>query len=1332
MARILVVSFFPANLPPRSGGEVRLFALYEALSAHHDVTLLSSGELRGRIMRLQHSKNFREVRVPKSEEYAVTWSKLHPHAGSGDLSGPCLASAATIPSELHEVFLDLYSKSDIIIHDSPFAIDYDIFMGFDGKPRIYNSYNVEFDLYEKIHSDAKDRVIVDIVKDCESRMVRGCDFLTACTQEDYDRFAALYQLPTRAMIVPNGVNQFSAPLIERKGNKLVFIGSSHYPNQTAAMIIKDVIAPAFPEYEFHIIGSCHEKGRFGRNCVAHGVVDDAAKRRLLSGALACINPMIEGGGSSLKIPDVASYGTPLISTELGARGFSLEARVHYSPIDVDDIIGSVGSALSDPARLMAQATKAAEHFSKNYTWAVIADRFSQNIDDVLREAKAKSSQPRMIVLNDYDPFSSIGGGATRIRGLYEGASERVLPIILTFSDTKKIKRQEVFEGKGLAISIPKSAEHHKRESAQADEFFVSTVDFLAMEFAPQNSLLTAAFNASECFADIVSCEHPYMASLLESSDRRFIYSSQNNEVALKKQLLAHHPRYGELVEKLGRIESFCVGCSELVVAVSDADAESFSAENDLVAPVVVIRNGADELLPLDGPDPTLPGFNACFLGSGHIPNYNAAKFLIEKLAPALPGVTFHIAGSVCDSFSSAPSNVRLHGRIDETAKSRLLRGCQLALNPMAEGSGSNVKVADYLQHGLPVLSTEFGARGYEGLDKSDLQLTSLDDFTDAISSIALNQNKHDERPDRRDRFKTAYSMKTFGKIFGDVVCDIFMPRKRVLYVTYRYNSPPRGGGEYYVNRLVSLLADSGMSVDVLTPRVDHIADDGRFASSFPIEGRYYPVPWGNPRIRVAKFDTLPVPNRTQELERVWQEQPSFERELFRQFHDLSDGPGLLWGWADYDGGGRWTMDRFALLSQNTGTWLLKGSANPERYILARSAEGEVLLESSLSGRFEIRFEAPAGTVEVSVYNTTDDRIEDPRPLGIYLKEVAHNSISLIEDAPLNLSADSQESVILFHAIHKAAKRTRFDTDVSLSKLRGPYAPDLERYLFNHVEDYDLVVTHNVVFRTATKAIDAANRSNVPSVLIPHAHFEDDYYHFPDVFSALSKTNLALVTPLSACDFLGDLGLNNINYLAPGIDGNEQFSNSDEESFASLYKSEDPFVLVVGRKAAAKGYRDVIGAVSHLREGPWPNLRVVMVGPDDDHVAIEEDFVDYLGMVDRSVLRGAYRASALLATMSTSESFGMVILEAGLASRPVVANSGCASFAQLVKNGQNGYLATKEDLSDRIADILRDPSKAEKMGQIGRKMALMYDWDKIGAAFVKHCNDVISSAKGRNR
>ena len=56
---------------------------------------------------------------------------------------------------------------------------------------------------------------------------------------------------------------------------------------------------------------------------------------------------------------------------------------------------------------------------------------------------------------------------------------------------------------------------------------------------------------------------------------------------------------------------------------------------------------------------------------------------------------------------------RVHRQVIERVKRTLLAAADVALNPVLHGSGTNLKVIEYLASGVPVVSTAFGVRGLD-------------------------------------------------------------------------------------------------------------------------------------------------------------------------------------------------------------------------------------------------------------------------------------------------------------------------------------------------------------------------------------------------------------------------------------------------------------------------------------------------------------------------------------------------------------------------------------------------------------------------------------------
>lgn len=136
----------------------------------------------------------------------------------------------------------------------------------------------------------------------------------------------------------------------------------------------------------------------------------------------------------------------------------------------------------------------------------------------------------------------------------------------------------------------------------------------------------------------------------------------------------------------------------------------------------------------------------------------------------------------------------------------------------------------------------------------------------------------------------------------------------------------------------------------------------------------------------------------------------------------------------------------------------------------------------------------------------------------------------------------------FQVLDQAVEKTRVAKNVRLTDGRGPWNASLERFIADHVAEYDLVVTRNNVFRPAVTSIEEAKKYGVLSVPIPHAHLDDDFNSFPDLLESVLNACLMLAVPKVAVDFLKSKGCN-ARYLLAGCDTSEEFSPADIGSLA---------------------------------------------------------------------------------------------------------------------------------------------------------------------------------------
>ena len=94
-------------------------------------------------------------------------------------------------------------------------------------------------------------------------------------------------------------------------------------------------------------------------------------------------------------------------------------------------------------------------------------------------------------------------------------------------------------------------------------------------------------------------------------------------------------------------------------------------------------------------------------------------------------------GSQCLYFQNKkiPSNVGLLGLVSEEEKNRVFSVVDFALNPMLSGSGTNLKMFDYMSAGIPVITTEFGTRGID--DKEVFDIASVEEMPNVINNFDL-------------------------------------------------------------------------------------------------------------------------------------------------------------------------------------------------------------------------------------------------------------------------------------------------------------------------------------------------------------------------------------------------------------------------------------------------------------------------------------------------------------------------------------------------------------------------------------------------------------------
>lgn len=366
---------------------------------------------------------------------------------------------------------------------------------------------------------------------------------------------------------------------------------------------------------------------------------------------------------------------------------------------------------------------------------------------------------KMLVAVTFPIYPPRGGGQSRIFNLYrEWAKTFDITIVSLGNTDSEYSEQEIAPGL-VEVRVPKSLDHQKEENIASEKVgWVPITDIVAIKEIWKTKQFTQCLKKYGLEADIAVVSHPYLVeSLIESSpDAELWFEAHNVEFDVKSDILSNSIFKAKLLEDVKFCESLAWKSAKVVFACSDSDIRRLrELYGETTAKCLEIPNGFSkfevdyvtfskrkylkEKIGINGSKVVL------FMGSWHGPNLEAVDKIIEY-AKQLPSVLFLIAGSAGLKYRDVvlPSNMRLLGVIDEKQKSIILSSVDLAINPMVSGSGSNLKMLDYMASGTPVISTSFGARGLSIVAGIHYIQSDIDNFGTAIMDFFVTMDASDK------------------------------------------------------------------------------------------------------------------------------------------------------------------------------------------------------------------------------------------------------------------------------------------------------------------------------------------------------------------------------------------------------------------------------------------------------------------------------------------------------------------------------------------------------------------------------------------------------------
>ncbi|MCL4479028.1 MAG: glycosyltransferase [Deltaproteobacteria bacterium] len=1347
MKRILVLNFFPAFYPPQSGGELRYFNFYNELSKVYNITLLSPTYNHHKFEIVEFNKTFREYRIPKEDIHNKLHLDIDQKRLAPEVSALVCALSTKYPNNYHKYYLTLYKDADIIIHESPYMLNYDFFFGVDKKPRIYNSYNCESNLVRQMWKGNYAEEFISFIERLERRLAANADIIFTVSDEEKEKFSADFNInPDKIALAPNGIDpndfRFFRKAISNKRKTALFIGSWHPPNIEAAEFIANTLTPMCPEIDFIIAGAVgdHIKGIKLRNVKLLGKVDNAVKQRLFETADIAINPMFSGAGTNLKTLEYLAAGLPLLSTNMGIRGLNLKDGVHFILAEKNNFADRLKRLAANPVEAEKLSSIGKQYIIQNYSWKNIVENAREQIEKMLTKTSFRKT---IVVLNDFKVSRPYSGGEVRINKLYSRISSHVNVLLICFNNENIIERTNITEH-FIEIAIPKTKEHLEEETRINSLYSVSATDVVNSYMVANNAMIVDAIKDLATFGDILILSHPYMAILTEySKPIPIIYESLNAEFQLKEQMLLKHPKYQELMSQVYKIEKLACENSQFIVASSKDDYAPLLKVSEAAKDIFVIPNGVellyDTLYDIKSIKDFFYGYPIIvFLGSAHKPNIDALRFIIDELAVKLKDFYFIVIGSVGDAVAKpSAKNVLLFGKLEEEYKNILLKIADVAINPMMEGSGSNLKVAEYFSNRLPVITTSMGARGYDITSGTEAIICDLANFTNCISQLMSNNELRSRLSEKGYEYcKKNLDWSYLGDAFYNIINQRILhqvDKKKALVITYRYTLPPLGGAEVYLSNVIKELSKTDkFTFDIVTTDIFEIFNKYHFATEFTFIGQQKIPVDKNIDVYRFKTDTILDEEKYINAKTLYQLWMAESINISEKFSDTYSFPLLMGGWhfpeSINNGFQLWSSPDALIYAKGIKEIVIK-AYTPERKTLSIYGDESLIHQQEINGLFSLTLNVK-DVIALHLKTEPNYAPFDVRPLGVLLYSLQYKTSD--KEGYIRLDYCYKDYLKENHieeyieSLIQTARTRKGEIEGFFHTIRGPNSQDLEMFLNKAIKNYDIVLGHSIPFKTSLIAAKYAKKYNMPLVLLPHFHFDDEFYHWKEYYNAMICADAVIGFPEIAQKlFYNKIGVQS-NLLPGGAVYENENDKIDSSEFLKSYKSRLPFFLILGRKSGSKKYQSIIEA-SRKSIKKDNKFNLVMIGRDEDKIHVSTSDVIYLGEQPREVVLGALKECIGLINMSESESFGMVILEAWMQKKPVIINKRCHAFAELVQDNVNGLLATEQNLHEKIEYILENEVHAEQMGLNGyNKVTVDYTWKSVASKFQDIFENLIKS------
>jgi 1,2-diacylglycerol 3-alpha-glucosyltransferase len=324
--------------------------------------------------------------------------------------------------------------------------------------------------------------------------------------------------------------------------------------------------------------------------------------------------------------------------------------------------------------------------------------------------------------------------------------------------------------------------------------------------------------------------------------------------------------------------------------------------------------------------------------------------------------------------------------------------------------------------------------------------------------------------------------------------------------------------------------------------------------------------------------------------------------------------------------------------------------------------------------------------------------------------------------------DEEANIFRYHSIN-LTHRVKYPVAIPLSLRAGQAITAFKP---------DIIHLHHP-FVLSLPAIIYAAKLKIPKVLTIHTQYERYAYYVSPIphvitneairriiFNLSDKVDIITTPSQSMKDLIGNYKIKKEVAVIPNAIDINLFREKDEQEIALLRKElqispDDIVILYLGRVSLEKNIDKIIKALAIIRDKKIDNFKFIVVG---DGTAVKQlnsladslgltEKVKFVGAIEREKVRHYYQIGDIFSFSSTSETFGMVIIEALASGLPVLAVK-APGAVDIITDGLDGILVEDDvyQFAEQLENLIKNRELRQELSSNALQTVKRYSSDTI--------------------